>query len=177
MLKTIAIVVVLVSAVILVLAATRPDTFRVERSTNVEAPPERVQALIDDFHQWNRWSPWEKLDPAMRRTFGGPASGVDATYAWKSDGKAGEGRMRIVESSPASRIVIELDVIKPIPGHNRIAFTLTPDARETRVVWTMDGTSPFVAKVFGIFVSMDRLIGRDFETGLANLKAAAEKPA
>jgi carbon monoxide dehydrogenase subunit G len=175
MLKTILIAVVVVIAGVLVFASTRPDSFSVQRATTVHAPPDKVFALINDFHRWGEWSPWEKLDPEMKRTFGGPAAGVGSTYAWTGNSKVGEGRMEILKTAPASKVDIKLDFIKPFEGHNIAEFTLTPQGENTQVLWVMHGPAPFVSKLMGVFVSMDTMIGKDFEAGLANMKAAAER--
>ena len=175
MFKTITLIVVAAIAALLIFAATRPDTFRVERTARINAPAEKIFPLIDDFHRWGTWSPYEKLDPDMQRSFGGSASGKGATYAWESKGKAGAGRMEITESTPSSKIAINLDFTRPMEGHNVAEFTLQPQGDATQVTWSMHGPSPFVAKLMGIFFNMDQMIGKDFETGLANLKAATEK--
>ena len=175
MLKTVLIAVVVVIAGILVFASTRPDSFSVQRTTTVHAPPDKVFALINDFHRWSAWSPWEKLDPEMKRTFGGPDAGVGATYAWSGNSKVGEGRMEILKTAPASKVEIQLDFIKPFEGHNIAEFTLTPQGENTQVLWVMHGPAPFITKLMGVFVSMDTMIGKDFEAGLTNMKAVAEK--
>ena len=175
MFKTIAIVVVVLIAGVLVFAATRPDTFRVERSVSIKAPPEKIYPYFDDFNRWAAWSPWEKLDPAMKRTFSGAPSGKGSVYAWEGNSKVGAGRMEILESSPSSKLLIKLDFIKPFEGHNTAEYTLTPSGETTQVTWAMYGPAPYVSKLMGVFVSMDKMIGKDFEAGLANLKAAAEK--
>ena len=175
MLKTIAIVVVVAIVATLVYAATRPDNFRVQRSTSIKAPPEKIFALINDFHRWDSWSPWEKMDPAMKRTYSGAASGKGTMYAWQGNSKVGEGRMEIADASPPSKVTIKLDFVKPIEGHNTAEFTLEPKGGSTNVTWLMYGPSAYIAKVIGIFVSMDKMIGDDFEAGLANLKSVAEK--
>ena len=175
MIKTIIIVLVAVVAAILIFAATKPDSFRVERSTTIKAPPEKIFALINDFHKWGGWSPWEKLDPAMQRTFTGAPEGKGAAYAWNGSGKVGAGRMEIMESAPPSKILIKLDFIKPFEGHNTAEYTLTPKADSTDVTWAMHGPTPFISKLVQVFFSMDSMIGKDFEAGLANLKAIAEK--
>ena len=175
MIKTIIIVLVAVVAAILLFAATKPDSFRVERSTSIKAPPEKIFALINDFHKWGAWSPWEKLDPAMQRTFTGAPEGKGAAYAWEGSGKVGAGRMEIRESVPASKIVIKLDFIKPFEGHNTAEYTLAPKGDSTDVTWVMYGPTPFISKLVQVFFSMDSMIGKDFEAGLANLKALAEK--
>ena len=175
MFKTTALIVLALIAAVLAYAATRPDSFEVRRSTAIQAPPQKVFALIDDFHQWGAWSPWEKMDPAMKRTHSGAAHGKGAGYAWEGNSKVGQGRMEITESSPPSRVAIQLDFIKPFEAHNVAEFTLAPQGDATQVSWAMRGPSPYIAKLMGIFVDMDKMIGKDFEAGLANLKAAAEK--
>ena len=175
MLKTIAIAIVVVIAGILAFAATRPDTFSVQRSTTIRAPADKIHTLINDFHRWGEWSPWEKLDPEMKRTFSGPPAGVGTIYEWTGNSKVGAGRMEIMTSAPASKVDIKLDFIRPFEGHNVTIFTLTPRGQTTQVNWTMNGPAPFITKLMGVFVSMDTMIGKDFESGLANLKAIAEK--
>ena len=175
MFKVIAIVIVVAIAGVLAYATTRPDSFSVQRSTTIKAPPEKVFALINDFHSWPAWSPWEKLDPAMQRTHGGAAQGKGATYAWLGNSKVGEGRMEILESTPSSKVSIKLDFIKPFEAHNTADFTLQPQGDSTQVTWVMHGPAPYVTKLMGVFVSMDKMIGKDFEAGLANMKASAEK--
>jgi hypothetical protein len=174
MLKLIIIAVIILFAVILVYAATRPDNFRVERVASIKASPEKIAALINDFHQWVSWSPYEKLDPAMKRSYGGAASGKGADYAWESAGKAGVGRMEILESSPAG-IKIKLQFIKPFEATHTAEFTMTPQGDTTRLTWAMFGRDPYIAKVMCLFFNRDKLIGDDFETGLGNIKALAEK--
>jgi hypothetical protein len=173
-LKKIVVVIVVVVAVILVYAATRSDNFVVQRSTTIKAPAGKIVAFINDFRNWGAWSPWEQLDLAMKRTFSGGPSGNGSVYEWSGDSKVGAGRMEIMESSP-SKVTIKLDFLKPIEGHNIAEFVLVPSGDATKVTWEMRGPSPYVAKVMGVFMSMDKMIGNDFETGLANLKAAAEK--
>ena len=175
MLKIIAIGTGLVLAALLVFAATRPDTFRVERSALIKAPPEKIFPLINDFHSWTAWSPYEKLDPAMKRSYGGPVSGQGSTYGWEGRGKAGAGRMVMMESAPGSKISIQLDFTKPFESRNIAEFTLLQQGLATQVTWAMSGPSPFIAKLMGVIFNMDRMIGRDFEIGLENLKTIAEK--
>ena len=173
--KILGIVIVLLIVVILGLAATKPDTFRVERSTLIQAPADRVYAQLEDFHRWSAWSPWEKLDPALKRTYSGAENGVGAVYAWEGNSKVGQGRMEIREAVPASKVEIQLDFLKPFEAHNTADFTLAPQGDSTQVTWAMTGPNNFLGKVMSVFVSMDSMVGKDFETGLANLKAAAEK--
>ena len=175
MLKTTAIVVIVAILALLAFAATRPDTFRVERQTTIQAPPDKIFAYLQDFHKWSEWSPWEKLDPTMKRTFSGTASGKGAVYAWDGSGKAGAGRMEILDAPQPAKVVIQLDFIKPFEGHNTAEFTLQAQGHLTQVTWVMHGPAPFISKLMGIFFNMDKLIGNDFETGLANLKGVAEK--
>ena len=175
MFKYIGIAVVVVIAAVLALAATRPDTFRVERSTTIKAPPEKVYALIDDFHQWQQWSPWERLDPAMKRNHGGAPKGKGALYGWEGNKEVGKGQMEITEATPPSRVVIKLDFLAPFEAHNTAEFVLAPQGDATTVTWAMSGPNLFIGKVMSLFASMDRLVGKDFERGLANLKAVAEK--
>ncbi|MCL4801080.1 MAG: SRPBCC family protein [Burkholderiales bacterium] len=177
MLKTIAVVAALIVAGVLIFAATRPDTFRVERSASIQAPPDRIFQLINDYRNWADWSPWEKKDPAMKRTFGAVASGKGAVYAWEGNRDVGQGRMEIAESVPPSRVAIKLDFVKPFEAHNRVDFTLEPEGGATRVRWAMQGDTPYFAKILHLFIDMDAMIGKDFEAGLADLKAAAERAA
>ena len=175
MLKIIVIVVVIAIVVLLGYAATKPDHFRFARSIVIKAPPEKIYALIEDFHKWGLWSPYEKLDPAMTRTYGGPASGLGSTYAWSGNGKAGAGRMEIIEAAAPSKLVTSLDFTKPMEAHNRAIFTLVPEGDATRVTWAMEGDSPFLFKLMDVILNMDKMAGKDFEAGLASLKAEAEK--
>jgi uncharacterized protein YndB with AHSA1/START domain len=175
MLLAIALAVVVLVAALLAYAATRPDAFRVQRSTVIQAPPEAIYPLLADLRRWSAWSPWERKDPAMRRTFGGAERGVGATYAWAGDKNVGEGRMEIVEATEPSRVVIRLDFLKPFEAHNFADFTLEPrGGGATRVTWGMEGKQPFLIRVMCVFVSMDRMVAKDFESGLAAMKAAAE---
>ncbi|KQV35004.1 MULTISPECIES: SRPBCC family protein [unclassified Rhizobium] len=177
MLKTILIilaVIVLAAIALVIFASTKPDTFHVERSATIAAPPEKIVPLINDFHQWQAWSPYEKRDPAMSRSFSGSPLGPGAIYAWDGNKDIGAGRMEILESS-AEKVVIKLDFSRPFEAHNIATFTLSPAASGTAVTWAMDGPSPLIAKVMGVFFSMDEMIGKDFVVGLENLKGIAEK--
>ncbi len=165
----------IVVAGILLYGATRPDTFRVQRTVNIKAPPDRIFALIDDLHGWAAWSPYEKKDPAMKRTFSGASTGKGAVYEWDGDKNVGKGRMEIIESARPTKILIKLDFIEPFEGHNTAEFTMEPKGDNTVVTWAMYGPSAYMMKVMGIFMNMDTMIGNDFEAGLAALKAAAEK--
>jgi uncharacterized protein YndB with AHSA1/START domain len=176
LLGLLAIVVVAIAAV-LVAAALQPDSFRIARSLQIAAPADRLYPLIADFHRWSEWSPYETLDPDMRREIGGAPSGVGATYAWAGDEKAGAGTMRITEAEPPSRVVMDLAFTEPFEANNTATFTLAPSGDGTLVTWAMAGESSFLFKVMGLFFDADAMIGQDFETGLVNLKKAAEAPA
>src|SRR5262245_10020949 len=160
---------------VLTYAATRPDTFRLQRSIRIKAPPDKIFPLIDNLKTMNEWNPFAKQDPTIRLTYTGPASGKGAAYDWTGDGQAGQGRAEIVESVPSSQVTMRLHMIKPMEGHNTIVFALQPQSDGTDVSWSMAGTCPFIAKVIGVFVSMERMLGGMFEQGLADLKAMAEK--
>jgi len=168
-------IIVLLVAGLLGYAATKPDKFRVQRSATMNAPPEKIFPLINDFHNWGSWSPWEKLDLEMKKTHSGAASGKGAIYEWEGNKKVGQGRMEITEESPPSKVAIKLDFIKPFQANNKAEFALDRQGDSTNVTWTMDGSQPFMFKVMCVFMNMDKMIGNDFETGLANMKAAAEK--
>jgi uncharacterized protein YndB with AHSA1/START domain len=175
----IAVVLAVAIAVILILAMTKPDTFSVRRGATVKAPPEKIFSLINDFHQWGTWSPWENKDPGMQRSYSGAASGRGAVYAWEGNKNVGTGRMEIIDASQPSKIVIKLDFFKPFEAHNTAEFTMLPqgDATNaaTNVTWLMHGPAPFMSKVMQVFMNIDKMIGKDFETGLANLKKVTEK--
>lgn len=175
LLSIVLLVLLIAVAALLIYAATRPDTFGVQRTTRVNASPEKIFPLINDFQHFRAWSPYEKLDPAMTRTLSGAASGIGAVYAWEGKGNAGAGRMEIVESVPPFRVAIRLDFSKPFKAHNVVEFTLAPEGKGTNVTWAMHGRSPYMAKVMHVVFNMDRMIGSDFEAGLANLKALAER--
>jgi uncharacterized protein YndB with AHSA1/START domain len=174
MLLTIFLLVVALIILVFALASQKPDAFRVERSTTVNASPERVFALINDFRHFGEWSPWEKLDPAMTRTLTGPASGRGAVYEWSGNGKAGAGRMEIVESVPSSRVLMQLNFLKPFKSQSTAEYSIQSLGGTTKVTWAMHGPSPLASKVMQLFMSMDAMIGKDFEAGLANIKRAVE---
>lgn len=153
------------------------DTYTVERAQGIDAPPERVFERIADFHRWTAWSPWEDLDPNLRRSYSGAEAGPGAVYAWSGNRKAGQGRMEITGVSAPSRIDIDLVFEKPWKAHNTTVFAIEPSAEGSRVTWTMTGPKTLMTRVMGIFTSMDKLVGKDFEKGLTRLKAVAERPA
>ncbi|MEN9537794.1 MAG: hypothetical protein RLZZ126_29 [Pseudomonadota bacterium] len=167
-------VIAVATLALLAFAATRPDSFRVERSITINAQPEKIHAQINDFRNWAAWSPWEKMDSAMKKTFGGAAGGKGATYAWASD-KVGHGSMEILESTAPGSVRLRLDFSKPFEAHNRVDFTVTPQGGAQQVTWAMYGPSNFMTKLIHVFMPMDKMVGKDFESGLRDLKATAEK--
>jgi hypothetical protein len=180
MLEIIAIIAVILAvaiAIVLVLASTKPATFSIQRSAVMQAPAETIFPLINDFHQWTKWSPWENKDPALKRSYSGAESGKGAVYAWDGNKNVGSGRMEILDASSPSKITIKLDFLKPFEAHNTAEFTFVPerDAAATNVIWVMRGPSSFMSKVMQVFMDFDKMIGGDFETGLTNLKALSEK--
>jgi uncharacterized protein YndB with AHSA1/START domain len=173
MLTWIVVFVVIAILAVLGFAASKPNSFSVVRNAGIKAPPEKVLALINDFLEWPKWSPWEKLDPAMTKTLSGPPSGAGSIYEWTGNKKVGQGRMEILGVSP-SQVDIDLQFMAPWKAHNKTVFTLAPEEGGTAVTWTMTGTSPFMFKLMGLFMNMDKMIGNDFEKGLAAMKSAAE---
>lgn len=167
-------IIVAIVLVVLVLASLRPDTMRIERVIEIQAPADRIFPWLVDFRKWTSWSPWENLDPNLQRTYGGAESGVGATYAWVGDRRVGEGRMEILEATPSSRVKIALQFIKPFAANNVVELTLAPAASGTQLSWVMTGASPFMSKLFGLFMNMDAMIGKDFEKGLSAIKRVAE---
>jgi hypothetical protein len=177
MVVKILIVLAVIIVLLVVVIATRPSTFSVTRSTVVAAPPERSFALVNDFGAWPKWSPWEKKDPQMKRTIGGPPEGVGATYAWTGDKNVGEGRMTIERSEAPSLVGINLEFIKPFPGVCPTTFAFEPVPGGTKVTWTMAGKYNFISKAMSLVINMDKMIGKDFEAGLAAIKAESEAAA
>ncbi len=175
MLKILGLIVVVLIAAGLIYAATKPDTFRIQRSATIAAAADKIFPFINDFHQWPSWSPWERMDPAMKKTHSGSLRGTGAVYEWDGNSQVGQGRMEIVESLPPAKVGIALDFFKPFEAHNRAEFTLEGRGGATNVTWTMYGPQPYVAKVMSLFFSMERMVGPQFDSGLTNLKALAEK--
>ena len=173
------IIILIVAALVtfLLVVVSKPNNFRMQRSLTINAPAEVIYAHIDDFHKWQAWSPWEQLDPDLKRTYSGAPSGIGAVYAWEGNGKAGQGRMTIREATPGHRLLINLDFIKPFPATNSAEFLLQPSGDSTVVTWAMFGPSPFMSKLMGTLMNMDDLIGKDFERGLNTLKTLSEKAA
>ena len=171
----IAVILALALATVLILAARKPDMLRVTRSMRVTAPAETIFPLINDFHQWGGWSPYEHKDPAMKRSYSGAESGKGAVYAWDGNKNVGSGRMEILDTSVPSKILIKLDFFKPFEGHNTAEFTMLPQGGATCLSWMMRGPSSFISKLMQVFMNLDHMIGKDFEAGLANLKNLTEK--
>ncbi|WP_213286869.1 SRPBCC family protein [Bradyrhizobium sp. sGM-13] len=171
----VAVILAIVVAIVLILAATKPNTLRVQRAISIKAPAERIFPLISDFQQWRSWSPYEEKDPAMKRTYSGAERGKGAVYAWDGDKNVGSGRMEILEAAAPQKIVIKLDFFKPFEGHNTAEFTMLPQGDGTHVTWLMHGPANFMSRLIQVFMNLDRMIGRDFEAGLANLKTLTEK--
>lgn len=173
---------ILIGLVVLVLAfvivvALRPADFRVVRSAVIGAPARIVFDQVNDFHRWDAWSPWAKLDPAMRQTYEGSPSGKGAIYTWTGNSQVGQGRMEIVESRPGERINIDLEFLKPFPGKCPTEFTFQPQGNQTLVTWTMTGRHTFIPKAVSLFISMDKMIGGQFEQGLEQMRTAATQAA
>lgn len=162
--------------VLCVVIAMQPPTFHLERSTTIAAPADAVFAQVNDFHNWSKWSPWEKLDPSMKRSYEGAPAGVGAKYAWVGNKEVGEGRMTIEHSDP-SRIEIKLEFLKPFTATNQATFTFASTPEGTKTTWAMDGSNNFVSKAFHLVMDMDKMVGGDFERGLAGMKTAAEAAA
>lgn len=151
------------------------DTYTVERSVVIDAPQKRVYDQLADFHNWPNWSPWEDVDPELKRTYSGAASGIGAVYGWSGNRRAGQGRMEIVDAAEPSRVRIDLVFEKPWKAQNDTSFVIEPDGSGSRVTWSMTGKNTLMTKVMGIFKSMDKLLGPDFEKGLSRLKATTER--
>jgi hypothetical protein len=170
----VAVVLAIVIAAVLILAAAKPDRFSVERAIGVKAPPETIFPLINDFRRWRSWSPYEDRDPALKRSYSGAESGKGAVYAWEGNRNVGSGRMEILQASVPTTIVIKLDFLRPFEGHNTAEFTMLPQGDTTRLTWKMHGPAPLMSRVMQVFMDLDRMIGKDFEVGLANLKKFTE---
>ena len=181
MLKIILIAMVVLIVALLVYAAMKPDTFRIQRSASIHALPEKIFPFINNFHNWTAWSPWETMDPALKRTYSGTTSGKGAVYdkgavyEWEGNNQVGQGRMEISDTSPPSHLLIKLDFLKPFEAHNTAEFTLNGGGQSTHITWVMYGPQPYLAKVMSLFVSIDTMVGGQFEQGLANLKSVTEK--
>ncbi len=168
-------IIVLLIAAVLIYGAMQPSNFSIFREANIKASPAEVFKPLNDFHHWAAWSPWEKMDPNLQRSFTGPTAGVGAKYAWVGNKKVGEGNMEITESEPSRRMQLDLHFLKPFQADNVTEFSLSPADGGTHVKWEMRGHTPFMLRVMKIFMDMDKMVGKDFEAGLANLKALVEK--
>ncbi len=175
MIKRVAIFLVLAVLGLLVFAATKPDTFRVQRSMTVNASPDKVFALVNDLHRWEAWSPWDKMDPEMKKSYSGPESGPGAAYEWDGNENVGKGKLEITKADIPNEIQMKLHFIEPFEANNDVDFTFEPRGESTEVTWGMQGPNPYFSKLMQVFLSMDRMIGKDFESGLTNLKNIAEK--
>lgn len=169
--------IVIVLAVFLIYVSMKPNSFRYERSTMIAAPAAVVFAQVNDFHKWQAWNPWGKLDPTTKETFSGAESGLGAGYAWAGNSNVGEGRMTIVESRPNELIQVKLEFVKPFAATNTAEFTFVPQGDQTKATWTMYGEQNFVGKLMGTFINCDKMIGGQFEKGLADMKAVSEAAA
>jgi uncharacterized protein YndB with AHSA1/START domain len=174
MIRKILIGVAVVFVPLAVVVSLQPPTFHIERSVTIKAPAESAYALVNDFHGWNAWSPWEKVDPNMKRSHSGAASGVGAGYAWQGNREVGEGRMTIQKSERPSLVSIELEFLKPFPGTSTATFTFTPVSDGTKVTWAMDGNNTIPGKIAHLVIDMDKILGAQFDQGLLAMKSAAE---
>jgi len=175
MLKKIAIALLVVIAVFMLVVAMQPNEFKIQRSTLVSAPASRIYPIISDLHRWDDWSPWSKMDPAMKKSFEGPAKGLGAIYSWEGNDKVGTGRQTITAVTPNERVEIKLEFMKPWQATNTVEFLLREAQDGVQVVWSMSGKNNFMGKAFGLLMNMDKMVGGDFEKGLASLKELAEK--
>ena len=163
-----------IAMALIVIVMLQPEDYRVERSATMAAPPSAPFALVNDFHNWEQWSPWAKLDPNMTVKFEGPTSGVGAVYSWVGNGEVGEGRMEILESKPHEMIRIKLEFVKPFASMCDTVYTFKPDGSNTTVKWAMSGKNNFMSKAFHLAMNIDKLVGGDFEKGLASMKSLVE---
>ena len=166
----------IVVAVLIVCAviAMQPSEFKITRTATVNAPPDAVFAQVNDFHKWDAWSPWAKIDPNMKTTYSGPDSGQGASYSWVGNDQVGEGKMTINQSHPPQHIMIDLEFIKPFAQRSVTEFMFKPNGDKTDVTWSMSGQNGFLGKAFGLFMNMDKMVGADFEKGLAQLDKASQ---
>jgi len=163
--------------VFLLIVASRPSDFRISRSAAIAAPPAVVFEHVNDLHKWNAWSPWARMDPNAKNTFVGPPAGVGASFAWAGNSKVGEGRMTITETQPNEQVLIKLEFIKPFVATHGVEFTFKPEGDRTAVTWSMSGRNSFIGKAIGLVMNCDKMIGGQYEQGLANLKTVVESPA
>jgi hypothetical protein len=175
MFESIALIIIIFIAVILVYAATRPDTFRIERSITINASADKIFPHINDFYQWEAWSPWEKIDPKIQRSYRGADSGKGAIYEWQGNKDIGKGRMEIIQSTPPANLVIAIHFIQPFAAQNTVEFILESQNNTTIVTQAMYGSNAFISKLMGLFFNMDKMVGKKYEEGLASLKVIAEQ--
>ena len=174
MLKKILSALAVIVIVFTIIVALQPSQFRVTRLATLTAPAPAVFAQVNDFHKWEAWSPWAKLDPAAKNSFEGPSAGIGAVFKWSGNNEVGEGSMTITESRPSELIRIKLDFTKPFEATNTTEFTFKPEGNQTTVTWSMFGTNNFIAKAFCLFMSMDKMVGGQFDKGLAQMKSVVE---
>jgi len=175
MLKTIAIIVVLLIGGVLLYAATQPDTFRIHRTASIKAPPDKIFALINDLRRFNTWNPYERKDPNLKGSYSGAVSGKGAVYAFAGNQDVGKGSVEITDSAPPHKVSMQLHMIEPMEARNNVEFTIEPRGDSTSVTWAMHGPVSYFGKIVHLFLNVDRMVGGDFEAGLANLKAVAER--
>jgi uncharacterized protein YndB with AHSA1/START domain len=175
MFNVISIVLALLIVAVLVYANSQPDSFRIERKVTIAASADKIFPLVNDLHQWEAWSPWEKIDPTLKRSYSGPPSGKGAGYAWTGNKDVGQGSMEIIESTPSSKLVLSLHFLKPFEARNTVEFVLEPQGNGTQVTQAMYGPSPFISKLMGLVFNMDKMVGSKYEEGLGSIKALAEK--
>lgn len=175
--KTILLIALGLVVLLAIYLATRPNAIHYERSTTIEAPPEAIFPYVNDLHRFGEWSPWEKVDPQMQRSYDGPSAGVGAGYHWKGNKEIGEGSMTITRSTPNREVLIALEFISPFRASNVATFTLVASGAGTKVTWAMDGPNPLMSKVMGLVMNLDKMIGGQFEQGLATLKGMVESGA
>jgi uncharacterized protein YndB with AHSA1/START domain len=165
---------VVAAAVILIVAATKPDMFNIQRSASINAPPEKIFPLVSDLHSHSAWNPFDK-DQSLKRDYSGAPNGKGAVYAWEGNRKSGTGRIEIIDAAPSSKLTMKLDMFAPFKAHNTVDFTFDPKGGSTNVTWAMRGLQPYMAKIMSTFINCDKMVGGQFEVGLANLKAIVEK--
>lgn len=174
MLRKILIALAVIVVLFVIIVALQPSEFRIVRSATISAPPPAVFAQVNDFHKWEAWSPWAKLDPTAKATFEGPSAGTGAIFRWAGNNEVGEGSMMITESRPSDLIRIKLEFLKPFAATSTAEFTFKPEGNQTAVTWSMEGENNFIAKAFCLFMDMDKMVGGQFEKGLASMKSVVE---
>ncbi|HZI57486.1 MAG TPA: SRPBCC family protein [Verrucomicrobiae bacterium] len=175
MILKIFVVIVALIAAVLIFAATRPNTFHVQRSMIIHAPADKIFALINNLPSWDSWEPDDRKDTTMKKTFSGPASGMGATAEWDSKGQGGKGRLSIIEAVPNSKVAVKVDFVKPFEAHNLNEFKLEPDSGGTKVTWSIEASNLYAMKLIGVFFNIPRQFGKHVKSGLSNLKSVAEK--